>query len=71
MVRAIRKAFNNLSMKEREQIPDDALVKLVQAENIITKLEIEQKKDEEQKPEDDKNDENTEGDSSDNKTEGA
>lgn len=42
LVKAIRKAFNELSPNDRKQVPDDALVKLVQAENVIVKLEIEQ-----------------------------
>lgn len=46
MVKAIRKAYSELTTEEKQQVEDEYLVKLIKAENAIAKLEAAQKKEE-------------------------
>lgn len=42
LIAAIRKSYDEISTEEKQQVPDEYLIKLIQAENRIAKLEAEQ-----------------------------
>lgn len=46
LVKAIRKSYTEMTTEEQRQVEDEYLIKLIKAENVIAKLEAEQKKEE-------------------------